>query len=46
MRSELAKFKEKKIPLEIDNLEAKVVYHTYQGIETNTVVLEIGCGVC
>jgi adenosylcobinamide amidohydrolase len=33
------KFKEKQIPLEIDNLNAKIVYHTYENIETNTLLV-------
>jgi len=39
MRNELSIFKEKKIPLELDNLEIKIVYHTYDNIKTNTLLV-------
>jgi adenosylcobinamide amidohydrolase len=39
MKSKLMIVKEKKVPLELTNLEAKVVYHTYQGIKTNTLLV-------
>jgi adenosylcobinamide amidohydrolase len=40
VKSLLTVFKEKRIPLEWDNpLEAKIVYHTYEGVETNTLLV-------
>jgi len=40
MRNELLSiFKEKKIPLELDNLEIRIVYHTYASVETNTLLV-------
>ncbi len=39
MKDAITKFKEKKIPLELPNIEAKVVYHTYENIETNTLIV-------
>ncbi len=32
-------FKEKKIPLELAEIEAKIIYHTYQGMKTNTLLV-------
>jgi adenosylcobinamide amidohydrolase len=32
-------FKEKSLPLKIEGLEAKVVYHLYEGINTNTLLV-------
>ncbi|MCL1970572.1 MAG: adenosylcobinamide amidohydrolase [Candidatus Bathyarchaeota archaeon] len=38
MTSEQVTFKEKKIPIELDNVYTKIIYHTYQGIKTNTLL--------
>jgi adenosylcobinamide amidohydrolase len=32
-------FKEKKVPLELAEIEAKIIYHTYQGMKTNTLLV-------
>jgi adenosylcobinamide amidohydrolase len=39
MKNELTIFKEKKIPLELDNLEIRIAYHTYESIKTNTLLV-------
>jgi adenosylcobinamide amidohydrolase len=39
MRDVLTVFKEKRIPIALeDGVEVKIVYHTYEGIETNTLL--------
>jgi adenosylcobinamide amidohydrolase len=39
MKSVLTVFKEKQIPLDLESgLEVKIVYHTYEGVETNTLL--------
>ncbi|MCL2291608.1 MAG: adenosylcobinamide amidohydrolase [Candidatus Bathyarchaeota archaeon] len=40
MQNAITVFKEKQIPLEIDDkgVETKIVYHTYEGMETNTLL--------
>jgi len=39
MKSRLTVFRERKIPLELNDLETKIAYHTYEDIETNTLLV-------
>ncbi len=39
MKNELTTFKEKKLALDFENLEAKIAYHTYEGLKTNTLIV-------
>jgi len=39
MRYNLTKFKEERLKLKLDTLDAKVVYHTYQDVELNTLLV-------
>jgi len=34
--------KEKKIKLELDGIEAKIIYHTYEGFDLNTLIVAFG----
>jgi len=39
MKKLLSAFKEKKIPFELEGLDVKIVYHKYEGVETNTLLV-------
>jgi len=39
MKKELTIIKEEKVSLDFENLEAKIVYHTYEGLKTNTLIV-------
>ena len=42
MKESITKFKENKINLELKGIDARVVYHTYNGVELNTTLVSFG----
>ena len=39
MNDEVTKFKENKINLELQEIDARVIYHKYDGVELNTALI-------
>ena len=42
MKESITKFKENKINLELKGIDARVIYHTYNGVELNTMLVSFG----
>ena len=42
MKDTVTKFKENKITLELKGVDVRVIYHTYDGIELNTLLVSFG----
>jgi adenosylcobinamide amidohydrolase len=42
MKEGITKFKENKVNFELKGIDAKVIYHTYNGIELNTMLVSFG----